>query len=597
MAPHITEDAAQGAAIEKLADRAAFEQFQKESTARYQRMMSGADRPVISIVMSECSKAKGAQAVAATIKAALAARGLDVTLREVGCFGNCYAEPVVEVRKAGWPAVMYGYVTPDDVPAILDGITSGQANVATPLGVYFDGPADENKPETFQGIAPLKDDPFWHRQKRIVLGKAGLIDPLRLDEYVARDGYTGLAKAIFTMSQEEVIAEMKTSNVRGRGGAGFPAGTKWESALAANNHPKYVCCNAHEGEPNVFKDRKMLELDPHQVIEGILIACYAVGADRGYIYIGGEYPLAIRHFRKAVKDAEAAGIIGENVLGSDFSVEMTVRVGGGAYICGEASAMIYSIQGTRGQPRTKPPRSVEYGLWGKPTVVNNVETLANAPHIMINGGAWYAAMGVDKSQGTKVYTMGGNIKGVGMSEIEFGATTGELINEVHLGMKDGFRFKGIQTGGVSGGVMIEEDFHLPMTFEGIEPVGGMLGSAGFVVYDHTTDMVDMAHYLMEFNRNESCGKCTPCRLGTQSLLEMLDRFRKGQGRVKDLDVIMDTSDQVIKLSLCGLGQAAPVPIQSMIMRFREEFVARCIDAPQRLPQSPQSPTPQPIAAD
>ncbi len=567
--------------VPHLADREAFNRYRDAATERYQRMMSAVERPVVSIAMSECTRAKGVEDVIAAFTAQSGARGMDLEIRQVGCFGNCYAEPVVEVRKAGWPAVMYGYVTADDVPAILDGIRDDRANVARPLGVYFDGPADEQRPEPFQGIPPLKDDPFWRLQQRIVLGKAGLIDPLRLDEYVARGGYASYAKALFDMTEDEVIAEMKTSNVRGRGGAGFQAGIKWESARASVGHPKYVCCNAHEGEPNVFKDRKMLELDPHEVIEGILIACYAIGSDRGYIYIGGEYPLAIRHFRHAVQEAVEAGLIGDNVLDSGFTVEMVVRVGGGAYICGEGSAMLYSIQGTRGQPRTKPPRSVEYGLWGRPTVVNNVETLANAPHIIEKGGAWYASIGVDKSQGTKVYTMGGNIKGVGMSELPFGVTTGELINEVHLGMRDGFKFKGLQTGGVSGGVLTEEDFDLPMTFEGIEPAGGLIGSAGFVVYDDTTSMVDLAHYMIEFNRNESCGKCTPCRLGTQALLEVLDRFQRGQGRVADLDVIMETSDQIIKLSLCGLGQAAPVPVQSMILKFRHEFEERCIDAPKR----------------
>ncbi|MHB8644160.1 MAG: NADH-ubiquinone oxidoreductase-F iron-sulfur binding region domain-containing protein [Thermomicrobiales bacterium] len=575
--------------VPHLANRAAFDRYRSAATERYQHMMSAVERPVVSIVMSECTRAKGVENVIAAFREQSGARGMALEIREVGCFGNCYAEPVVEVRKAGWPAVMYGYVTADDVPLILDGIRDDRANICRPLGVYFDGPADEQRPEPFQGIPAIKDDPFWNKQQRIVLGKAGLIDPLRLDEYVARGGYASYAKALFDMTEDEVIAEMKTSNVRGRGGAGFQAGIKWESARASVGYPKYVCCNAHEGEPNVFKDRKMLELDPHETIEGILIACYAIGSDRGYIYIGGEYPLAIRHFRHAVREAEAAGLIGENVLGSGFSVEMVVRVGGGAYICGEGSAMLYSLQGTRGQPRTKPPRSVEYGLWGRPTVVNNVETLANAPHIIEKGGAWYASIGVDKSQGTKVYTMGGNIKGVGMSELPFGVTTGELINEVHLGMRDGFAFKGLQTGGVSGGVLTEEDFDLPMTFEGIEPAGGLIGSAGFVVYDHTTSMVDMAHYMIEFNRNESCGKCTPCRLGTQALLEVLDRFQRGQGRVADLDVIMETSDQIIKLSLCGLGQAAPVPVQSMILKFRHEFEERCIDAPKR--------EPLPLAAD
>jgi NADH:ubiquinone oxidoreductase subunit F (NADH-binding)/(2Fe-2S) ferredoxin len=572
--------------LPKLADRAAFNRFRDEAQTRYQQMMAAKDRPVISIAYSECTRAKGVDRVIATLEEEIAARGLDVDVRRVGCFGNCYAEPVVEVRKDGWPAVMYGYVTPEDVAPILDGIKNDNPNVAQPLGVYFDGPADEHKPDPFRGIAPLKDDPFWRKQMRIVLGKAGLIDPDRLDEYVARGGYSSYAKALFDMTPEQVIEEMKTSNVRGRGGAGFTAGIKWESARASVGYPKYVCCNAHEGEPNVFKDRKMLEIDPHETIEGILIACYAVGSDRGYIYIGGEYPLAIRRFRNAVRDAEAAGLIGENVLGSDFSVTMTVRVGGGAYICGEGSGMLYSIQGQRGQPRTKPPRSVEYGLWGRPTVVNNVETLANAPHIVEKGGAWFASLGMAKSQGTKVFTMGGNIKGVGMSEVEFGLTMGELLNEVHLGMKDGFTFKGLQTGGVSGGVMTAEDYDLPMTFEEIEPVGGMIGSAGFVVYDNTTSMVDMAHYMIEFNRNESCGKCTPCRLGNQAMVEILERFKRGVGRVADLDTLMVTGDQVIKLSLCGLGQAAPVPMQSMILEFREEFEEASFDAPQKTEELP-----------
>jgi len=331
----MTEHASSTPAVERLATRAEFDRYRAAATVRYQRMMSAADRPVISIVMSECTRAKGVERVIATFKEQIAARGVDVEIREVGCFGNCYAEPVVEVRKAGWPAVMYGYVTTDDVPTILDGIRDDRANVAQPLGVYFDGPADEQKPGAFQGIPPIKDDPFWRLQQRIVLAKAGLIDPLRLDEYVARGGYASYAKALFDMTEDEVIAEMKTSNVRGRGGAGFQAGIKWESARASIGYPKYVCCNAHEGEPNVFKDRKMLELDPHETIEGMLIACYAIGSNRAYIYIGGEYPLAIRYFRHAVRQAEQAGLIGENVLGSGFNIEMVVRVGGGAYICGE----------------------------------------------------------------------------------------------------------------------------------------------------------------------------------------------------------------------------------------------------------------------
>jgi NADH:ubiquinone oxidoreductase subunit F (NADH-binding) len=473
-------------------------------------------------------------------------------------------EVQVQVKRPGEPVVYYGNVEPRDVPAILDGRLETKA-----VGVSGD--------TAFNGIPPLNQHPFYRHQRRIVLQDVGVIDPDSIEDAIARGAYSAYLKVLFDLTPEETIAEVTAANLRGRGGAGFPAGVKWESGRKARATPKFVVCNSHEGEPNVYKDRRIHEGDPHRILEGILIACIAVGAERGYNYIGGEYPLAIKRFRKAVADAERLGLIGENVLGSGKSVEFRVRTGGGAYICGEGSALMYSVMGVRGQPRTKPPRSVEEGLWKRPTVANNTETLSNIRDIINNGGAWYASIGTEKSAGTKLMTVQGPVKTLGLVEVPMGITLRTLIEEVWGGMRDGYRFKGIQTGGVSAGPLKEEHLDLPVDFDSLTEAGGMLGSGGFVVFDESVCAVDFARYLTAFNRYESCSKCVPCARGNPALVEILDRIRLGRGSLSDLALIERTSKHIIELSLCGLGQVAPMPLLGMMKMYPEEFRAHIVD--------------------
>jgi NADH:ubiquinone oxidoreductase subunit F (NADH-binding) len=401
------------------------------------------------------------------------------------------------------------------------------------------------------------------------------------------------------MSQEEAIGEVTTAVVKGRGGGGFPAGIKWESGRKARNRPKFVVCNSHEGEPNVYKDRHLHECDPHRILEGILIACIACGAERGYNYIGGEYPLAIRRFRKAVADAERLGLIGKNILGTGNDVAIRVRTGGGAYICGEASALMYSVMGVRGQPRTKPPRSVEEGLWKRPTVANNTETLANIPDIIVNGGEWYTTLGTENSNGTKLMTVQGPLKLHGVVEMEMGVTLRHLFFEVYGGMREGSIFKGVQTGGVSAGPLKDEHLDIPVDFDSLDPVGGMLGSGGWVIFDQNVCVVDFARYLTAFNRYESCSKCVPCRLGNPALVEILDRIRFGRGSLDDLPLMERTSKHIIELSLCGLGQVAPVPLLGMMKMFPDEFREHIVEGKCRCGICPTvaAPTHNAIAAD
>jgi len=464
------------------------------------------------------------------------------------------------LKRPGQPPIVYGNVLPTEADDILDGRLEHKI-----VGVRGD--------ESFNGIPSLNSHPFFKHQQRIVLQNAGIIDPWSVEDAVARGAYSAYLKVLFDMTAEEAIAEVTAANIRGRGGAGFPAGIKWESGRKAKATPKFVVCNSHEGEPNVYKDRKIHESDPHRILEGILIACVTVGAERGYNYIGGEYPLAIKRFRKAVADAERLGLIGKNVLGSGKDVFFRVRTGGGAYVCGEGSALMYSIMGVRGQPRTKPPRSVEEGIWKRPTVANNTETLANIPDIITKGGAWYASIGTEGSKGTKLMTVQGPMKTAGLVEVPMGITMRTLLDECWGGMRDGHTFKGIQTGGVSAGPLKEEHLDLPVDFDSLTSSGGMLGSGGFVVFDTTVNAVDFARYLTAFNRVESCSKCVPCRLGNPVLVEILDRIRAGRGSAADLALMQRTSKNIIELSLCGLGQVAPEPLMGMMKQFPEDFLA------------------------
>ncbi|CAA9581913.1 MAG: HoxF-like protein [uncultured Thermomicrobiales bacterium] len=547
--------------LPRLTNRADFETFRSRAEERWQGMWDGAGT-VVSVGLDSSSIPKGADRVLAVCRAALSSS--DAIVREVSGNGALWMEPWVEIMRPGEPPVVYANIAPEEVPVLLAGGLRERA-----VGVRAES--------AFGGIPPLSAHPFFRHQQRIVLQNMGIIDPWSVEDAVARGAYSAYLKVLFDLSQEETIAEVAAANVRGRGGAGFPAGIKWESGRKARVLPKFVVCNSHEGEPNVYKDRKIHESDPHRILEGILIACIAVGAERGYNYIGGEYPLAIKRFRKAVADAERLGLIGRNVLGSGKDVFFRVRTGGGAYICGEGSAMMYSIMGVRGQPRTKPPRSVEEGIWKRPTVANNTETLANIPDIITKGGAWYASIGTEKSKGTKLMTVQGPMATTGLVEVPMGITLGTLINECWGGMRPGHTFKGIQTGGVSAGPLKEEHFDLPVDFDSLTDVGGMLGSGGFAVFDTDVCAVDFARYLTAFNRYESCSKCVPCRLGNPALVEILDRIRLGRGSLADLALMERTSKHIIDLSLCGLGQVAPMPLLGMMQMYPEEFRAHIVD--------------------
>jgi NADH:ubiquinone oxidoreductase subunit F (NADH-binding) len=552
----------------KLTDRAGFEQFAEQARSDWEKMRDGS-RWVVSVCMGEWSFSKGAKDTFEHLRLKLEESGLRYVLRRVGSGGWNWADPSVIVEGPGHPPILYGDVYAEQVPDLVAAMQRGVPAANLAVGTLGDTPVGD--------IRPLREHPFFATQERWLTKEWGIIDPESIEDYIARGGYSALKKALFEMTPEQVIEEMKIASVRGRGGAGFPAGIKWESARQARNEPKFVAVNSHEGEPNVYKDRQLIESNPHLVLEGILIACYAVGAHRGYNYVGGEHVLALERFRHAVRQAEEYGLVGENILGSGFDVEVRVRAGGGAYICGEGSALMYSVMGERGQPRTKPPRSVEEGLWRRPTMLNNTESIANAPLVIANGGDWYASLGTEKSKGTKLITFQGPLKRLGVVEVEMGANLKDLIFNVYGGMKDGYTFKGVQTGGVSAGPLREDQLDNPVDFDSLTKLGGMLGSGGFVVFDETVCAVDFARYLMAFNRYESCSKCTPCRLGNPALVEIVDRIRNGNGRPEDLDLIQRTSKHVIELSLCGLGQVAPMPLLGMMKAFPEEWRAHVED--------------------
>ncbi len=543
--------------LPRLTSKAAFDEFRAKAIEKWEAIWNG-EKTVVSVGIGSSSIPLGALEVMAAFESIAEKENLIV--RKTGMDGADWADVQVRVKRKDAPAVAYANVDPSDAPGIIAGKHRSKI-----IGVEGD--------EEYDGIKPLNTLPFYKYQQRIVLQDVGVIDPDSIEEAIARGAYMGLYRALFELTQEEVIAEVTTANVRGRGGAGFPAGIKWESGRKARVTPKFVTCNSHEGEPNVYKDRRIHEGDPHRVLEGILIACVAVGAERGYNYLGGEYPLAIQRFRKAVNDATALGLIGRDMLGSGKNVAFRLRTGGGAYICGEGSAMMYSIMGVRGQPRTKPPRSVEEGLWKRPTVANNTETLSNMRDIVVKGGEWYAQFGTEGSKGTKLMTVQGPMKTMGLVEVPMGINFKTLVDEVWGGMRDGYAFKGIQTGGVSAGPLRYDQLDVPVDFDSLTPMGGMLGSGGFVVFDQTVCAVDFARYLTAFNRVESCSKCVPCARGNPTLVETVDRIRFGRGSLTDLPQLERTSKHIIELSLCGLGQVAPMPLLGMMKEFPEEFQA------------------------
>lgn len=546
-----------------LTDRAAFEKHVDRARRTFAEYQSE-DAWTISVCVSEDAKAKGVLDTYEHLRFRIESGDLDAKLRVTGGGGWAWADPSLIVSGPGHPRVLYANIGPDEVPELLAALARGETFEAHMVGAFGDS-----------AELPLIDDhPFFKLQTRVLTAHWGMIDPYSIDDYIANDGYSAWIKALFDMSPEEVVEEVKASGVRGRGGAGFPAGIKWESGRRARAFPKFMACNSHEGEPNVYKDRRLIESDPHRVLEGIMLGCYGVGAERGYNYVGGEHVLAVERFRHAVNEAYRLGLLGDNILGSGVNCHIRLRTGGGAYICGEGSALMYSVMGERGQPRTKPPRSVEEGLWRRPTVLNNTETLAPVPDIVRRGGEWYASLGTERSTGTKLVSMQGPLERLGVVEIEMGVSLKDLVFETYGGMAEGRKLKGVQTGGVSAGPLLPEQLDVAVDFDSLQQYDCMLGSGGFVVFDDSVDAVEFGRYLMDFNRWESCSKCTPCRLGNKALVEVVDRILNGHGQKSDMQLIESTSQHVMELSLCGLGQVAPAPLIGMMRAYPEDFEAR-----------------------
>jgi NADH:ubiquinone oxidoreductase subunit F (NADH-binding) len=560
-----------------LTDRAAFESHAARARESYEKLHAD-DSWTIGVCVSEDSKAKGALDTFQHLRFRIESGDLDATLRLVGGGGWAWADPSVIVSGPGHPGVLYGNIGTDEVPELLESLGRHEALQTHVVGAFDDA----------SDLPAISDHPFFAGQQRVLTRTWGRIDPYSIDEYIATGGYAAWVKALFDMTPQEVVDEVKASGIRGRGGAGFPAGIKWESGRRARAEPKFMACNSHEGEPNVYKDRRLIESDPHRVLEGIMLGCYGVGAERGYNYIGGEHLMALERFRHAVAEGYRLGLLGENILGTGVTCHVRVSAGGGAYICGEGSALMYSVMGERGQPRTKPPRSVEEGLWRRPTVLNNTETLAPVPDIITRGGAWYASLGTEGSTGTKLVTMQGPLARLGVVEVEMGASLRDVIFEMFGGMAEGKTLKGVQTGGVSAGPLLPEQLDVGLDFDSLTQLGGMLGSGGFIVFDESVDAVELGRYLMDFNRWESCSKCTPCRLGNKALVEIVDRILNGHGQPGDLGLIETAGKHVMELSLCGLGQVAPVPLLGMMHTYPEDFRAylsegRAIEAPTTIP--------------
>jgi bidirectional [NiFe] hydrogenase diaphorase subunit len=503
----------------------------------------------VRVCMAASCQSSGAGKVLEGLNEQLAGRD-DVRVKSVGCMGLCSAGPLVEVqsREQALP-VLYEHVVEADT-----------AEIAASLGG-----------EPVQRLRCPTDVPFFTQQQKVVLENSGVIDPEDINDYIAAEGYQALVTALTEMSPAEVLREIETSGLRGRGGGGYPAGLKWSTVAKMPADQKYVICNADEGDPGAFMDRAVLESDPHRVLEGMTIAAYAVGASKGYIYIRAEYPLAINRLKTAIRQATRKGLLGSSICETQFSFELELRLGAGAFVCGEETALMASVEGERGQPSPRPPYPAEVGLWGYPTLINNVETLANVPAILRRGGEWFASIGTEKSKGTKVFALAGRIQNTGLIEVPMGIKLRDIIEAIGGGVPDGRAFKAVQTGGPSGGCLPEQFLDLPVEYDTLREAGSIMGSGGMIVMDETSSMVDVARYFMEFCMTESCGKCIPCRVGTCAMHSLLDKIAKGQGSQDDLALLEELCEVVQKTSLCGLGQTAPNPVLSTLRYFRHEY--------------------------
>ena len=483
----------------------------------------------------------------------------NVRVIQTGCFGLCAKGPIVIIRPED---TFYAMVTPDDCREIIEKHIEKGELVERLLCKDVDNTM----------VNRLDELNFYKKQKRIALKNCGIIDPEEIDEYIAFDGYKALEQVLTKMTPDEVINEVSESGLRGRGGAGFPTGKKWLFTKQAEGDQKYVVCNADEGDPGAFMDRSILEGDPHSVLEAMEIAGYSVGADKGYIYVRAEYPIAVQRLQVAIDQARDYGLLGKNIFGTDFSFDIEIRLGAGAFVCGEETALLESIEGRRGQPRVKPPYPANSGLWGKPTLINNVETYANITRIILNGAKWYASIGTEKSKGTKVFALGGNVNNIGLVEVPMGTTLREIVFDIGGGIPNGREFKAAQTGGPSGGCIPKEHLDTPIDYESLSSIGSMMGSGGLIVMDDSKCMVNIAKFYLDFTVSESCGKCTPCRIGTKRMLEILERMCEGTAEEDDLYKLEKLALNIKKSAICGLGQTAPNPVLSTLKYFRDEYM-------------------------
>ena len=505
--------------------------------------------------------------ISSTIKTELKKNKLEneIEVIKVGCLGLCEMGPIVIVYPEG---TFYSNLKAEDIPRIVEQhLVKG--NVVKNLA-HFQSLND-------YGVKSLKDAPFFKKQLRIALKNCGIIDPENIDEYIALDGYKALENVLTKMKPEDVVDTIKKSGLRGRGGGGFPTGMKWEFAAKQVNDQKFIICNADEGDPGAFMDRSVLEGDPHSVLEAMTIGGYAIGANQGYIYVRAEYPLAVERLKTAIDQSKEYGLLGENILGTGFKFDIEIRLGAGAFVCGEETSLMNSIEGKRGMPNPKPPFPAVSGLWGKPTVINNVETFANIPQIILTGHEWFSSIGTEKSKGTKVFALGGKITNTGLVEVPMGITLREVIYEIGGGIPNGKKFKAVQTGGPSGGCITAQNLDTPIDYDSLTALGSMMGSGGMIVLDEDNCMVDVARFYLDFVKDESCGKCTPCRIGTKRMLEILDKITNGEGTLEDLDRLEDLAKKIKTTSLCGLGQTAPNPVLSTLKYFRNEYIAHVVD--------------------
>ena len=540
------------------------EEKRKELDLRVNTKLDTREKHILVCHGTGCTSSNSPE-ILETFKKILKEKNIEnVRVIKTGCFGLCAKGPIVIIRPED---TFYAMVKPSDCEEIIQKhIIEGEV-VQRLLCKDIDG----------KKVQSLDELTFYKKQKRIALKNCGVINPEEIDEYIAFDGYKALEKVLKEMTQDEVIEEISKSGLRGRGGAGFPTGKKWKLTKVNEADQKYVVCNADEGDPGAFMDRSILEGDPHSVLEAMMIAGYAIGATKGFIYVRAEYPIAVKRFQIAIDQAKEYGILGKNIFGTDFEFDVEIRLGAGAFVCGEETALLESIEGKRGQPRVKPPYPAVAGLWGKPTLINNVETYANITRIILNGADWYSSIGTQNSKGTKVFALGGNVNNIGLVEVPMGTTLREIVYDIGGGIPNNREFKAAQTGGPSGGCIPAQYLDTPIDYESLKEIGSMMGSGGMIIMDDTKCMVNLSKFYLEFTVSESCGKCTPCRIGTKRMLEILEKLCSGKGELTDIDKLEKLANNIIKSSVCGLGQTAPNPVLSSLKYFRDEFVEHAVD--------------------